>query len=238
VNDPNTGLPWFFTLGLVLIGLIVVLMIVMIIRAYIRTKHVKAYVAQQGWTYRSRDRQLAKRWTGPPFENGHDRRCDEVIDGEYAGWRFNAFTYRYETGSGDDESTWSTVIVALLCETSMPDIDVAKEGRFGRLLGKVMNYDIQLESEEFNRAYTVRSDDRKLASAVLHPRLMQDLLVLPRFSWAFRNGDLLGFDNWNGKPEELTGQLDRQIAILRSVPDYVWQDRGGRPDQLANEVRW
>ena len=26
---------------------------------------------------------------------------------------------------------------------------------------------------------------------------------------------------------------DRQLAILRSVPDFVWQDRGGRPHQLA-----
>ncbi len=229
-------MPAFFKLFLVLFALIVLLMVVMIVKAAIQTRRTKDYVATRGWTYRSRDRKLATRWTGPPFENGHDRRCEDIVEGTYDGWPFAAFVYRYDTGTGDDESTWSTVIVALLCETSLPDLDVIREGAFGRAMGKVLNYDIPLESEEFNRAYTVRADDRKFASSVLHPRLMSRLLQGERESWSIRNGDLLSLDSWNGKPEQITTHLDHLVAILQSVPDFVWQDHGGRPEQLKQGV--
>ena len=235
-NDPSfsqdTGIPWWFKLAIGVMGLFILLIVVLAVRTVRQAKRTKAYAAERGWTYRSRDRKLAERWTGPPFENGHNRRCENIIEGRYEGWPFSAFVHRYETGAGDDESTWTTVIVALLCETSLPDLNVVKEGAFSRAMGKVFNYDFQLESEEFNRAYTVVADDRKFASAVLHPRMMELLMQGERHSWALRNGDLLGFDNWNGKPEELTRHLDQLIAILRSIPEYVWQDRGGRPELL------
>ena len=73
MNDPafgdDMGLPWWFKLALVVMGLFLLFMVVMVIRAVRLTKHTKAYVAARGWTDRSRDRQLARRWTGPPFES-------------------------------------------------------------------------------------------------------------------------------------------------------------------------
>ena len=46
----------------------------------------------------------------------------------------------------------------------------------GRLIGRLTNRDIELESEDFNRAFTVSCPDRKFASDVLHPRMMEFLL--------------------------------------------------------------
>lgn len=235
MTDEN-GLPWWFKLAVGAMIAIVALFIVLAIRAWRQTQATKAYVATQGWTYRARDRKLATRWTGPPFESGHDRRCEGVVEGRYDGWPFAAFVYRYDTGSGDDESTWSTAIVALLAETSLPDLDVVREGAFSRAMGKVLNYDIQLESEEFNRAYTVRADDRKFASSVLHPQMMEQLLRGARDSWSIRNGDLLDLDNWNGRPQQITARLDYLIGVLQGIPDFVWQDHGGRPEQLKQGV--
>ncbi|MEZ5191462.1 MAG: DUF3137 domain-containing protein [Nocardioides sp.] len=40
-----------------------------------------------------------------------------------------------------------------------------------------MTTDIELESEDFNRAFTVTCSDRKFASDVLHPRMMEFLLA-------------------------------------------------------------
>ena len=77
--------PAFLKLFLVLFALIVLLMVVMIVKAAIQTRRTKDYVATRGWTYRSRDRKLATRWTGPPFENGHDRRCEDIVEGTYDG---------------------------------------------------------------------------------------------------------------------------------------------------------
>ena len=39
--------------------------------------------------------------------------------------------------------------------------------------GRLTNSDIELESEDFNRAFTVNCPDRKFASDVLHPRMME-----------------------------------------------------------------
>ncbi len=174
LEDPafgnDSGVPWWFKLAGVAIGLFVLLMIVMVVKAVRQTKATKAYVAEHGWTYRARDRKLATRWTGPPFETGSNRRCEDVIEGRYQGWPFAAFVYRYDTGSG--------------------------------------------------------------ASSLLHPRMMDRLLQGERESWALRNGDLLDIDNWDGKPEGITRHLDHLIDILNEVPDFVWQDRGGRPELL------
>ena len=38
---------------------------------------------------------------------------------------------------------------------------------------------------------------------------------------------------YRSRDRQLAERCDRQVAILRSVPDFVWQDRGGRPHQLA-----
>jgi hypothetical protein len=123
-----------------------------------------------------------------------------------------------------------------LAETSLPDLDLLREGAFSRAMGKVLNYDIQLESEEFNRAYTARSDDRNLASSVLHPQMLEQLLRGAPDSWSIRNGDLLDLDNWNGRPGHFTARLDDLIGVLQGIPDFVWQDHRGRPEQLKQGV--
>ncbi len=221
--------PWWWTFTVVLMGLFVLMMPILAVRSWRARQRVVAYVASQGWTYRDRDRALAKRWTGPPFESGSNRRAESVIEGRYLGWPFVAFVHRSDSGSGKDETTWSTPVVALLTETSLPDLLVVREGGFGRALGRLRNDDIQLESEEFNRAFTVRCDDRKFASAVLNARVMEQLLAYPRVSWALRNGDLLNLDSWSGEPEDISRHLDQLLVVLRGVPAFVWHDHGGEP---------
>ncbi|MFY9915266.1 MAG: DUF3137 domain-containing protein [Nocardioidaceae bacterium] len=228
-QDTGFEMPWWFKLAAAVIGLFVLMMPILAVRAWRARKRVVAYVASQGWTYRDRDRALAKRWTGPPFDSGSNRRAESVIQGRYDGWSFVAFVHRYDSGSGQDETTWRTPVVALLTETSLPDLLVVREGGFGRALGKLRNDDIQLESEEFNRAFTVRCDDRRFASAVLNPRVMEQLLAYPRDSWALRNGDLLNLDTWSGEPADITRHLDQLLVVLRGVPAFVWHDHGGEP---------
>ncbi len=235
-QDTSDGLPWWFKLALGLIVLFVLAMPLLFVRGRRARKRVIAYVTSQGWTYRDRDRSLANRWTGPPFDSGSNRRADSVVEGRYAGWPFVAFVHRYDRGSGQDESTWSTPVVALLTETSLPDLMVVREGNVGRTLGRWLDHDIELESDEFNRAFTVRCDDRRFASAVLHPRVMERLLAYPQDSWALRNGDLVNLGSWSGRPEEITRHLDQLLVVLNGVPDFVWQDHGGEPVARAEEV--
>ena len=43
--------------------------------------------------------------------------------------------------------------------------------------------DVQLESEDFNRRFRVKSHDPAFASAVLNPRVMESLMTMPEVDW-------------------------------------------------------
>lgn len=110
MSDPSfgaIGLPWWFKLALAAMAVFVVFP-ALLVMAYRNRRQTMAYAAAHGWTYRDRDRSLARRWTGPPFESGSNRRAESVIEGTYRGWPIVAFVHRYDTGSGDDEHTWTT----------------------------------------------------------------------------------------------------------------------------------
>lgn len=65
---------------------------------------------------------------------------------------------------------------------------------------------------------------------MLNPLTMEELLQLPRETWALRNGDLLSLDSWNGRPEEIARHRDLLLVVLHGIPDFVWQDHEGRPE--------
>ena len=62
---------------------------------------------------------------------------------------------------------------------SLPPLSVDPENFLERFVGRLTGNDIDLESEEFNRAFTVGCPDRKFASDVLHPQMMEFLLAAP-----------------------------------------------------------
>ncbi len=52
--------PWWFKVAAGLMGLFVLMMPVLMVRAWRARKRVISYVASRGWTYRDRDRALGK----------------------------------------------------------------------------------------------------------------------------------------------------------------------------------
>ena len=91
----------------------------------------------------------------------------------------------------------------------------------------VPDHDIELESDEFNRAFTVTCPDRKFASDVLTPQTMQLLLAHPDLGWWFENGHLLTARPGAGRPETIEGTLATLAAILTGIPAFVWADHTG-----------
>ena len=68
----------------------------------------------------------------------------------------------------------SVAMVAL--DADCPHLTVGPEGVFGRIADAIGFRDIELESEDFNRAFTLKSDDRKFASDLIDARMMAWLL--------------------------------------------------------------
>jgi hypothetical protein len=222
-------------------GVVVTLMVVIVVVSFVAAKKrreaLSALAAQRGWSYAASDDRWVTAFDGVPFGLGHDRRALNVLGGQYDGRAFVAFDYRYSTTETSTDAqghpqTRTEVhpysVLAVDTGTTFPSLSVTPEGFLGRMVGRLTNTDIELESEQFNRAFTVRADDRKFATDVLHPRMMEYLLRIPDRGWRFSDRWLLAVRPGSHSIAELDGRLTDLDGILDLVPDFVWQQaRGG-----------
>ena len=82
--------------------------------------------------------------------------------------------------------------------------------------------DIDFESIEFSKAFTVRSTDKKFAYDICHTRMMEYLLSDPALSVEFEGQCIaLGFDR-KLAVEQFERRLDQLCQIRELIPDYVY----------------
>ena len=88
------------------------------------------------------------------------------------------FRYKVTSGSGKNRSTstyhFSYLIIHLPWRAS--PLLIRPEGVFDKIKGAFGFDDIDFESAEFSRKFYVKSDDKRFAYDVLHPRMMELLL--------------------------------------------------------------
>lgn len=198
-----------------------------------RREALQRFAASRGWTYVDRDRELVRRYSGPPFGRGSSRQAHHVLRGSHEGRPVTIFDYQYEesSGSGSDRSTttYRFAVYAVDLGVRTPGLVVDPENLLERLAGRLLGTDIELESEEFNRAFRVNSPDRRFASAVLHPRMMEHLLRLPEVGWRLEDDAMLLVERGQFDPADVDARLDMMDSVLDLVPEFVWQDlRGGQ----------
>ena len=151
-----------------------------------------AYAAGRGWRFEAEQPLLVDRFTGPPFGLGFGRRAYNVLYGSHDGRDLVSFDYEYKTQTTNGKQTTTQVhrfsVLGLSMGIHMPPLSVDPENFLERFVGRLTGNDIDLESEEFNRAFTVSCPDRKFASDVLHPQMMEYLLAAPAGRLAVRAG--------------------------------------------------
>ena len=222
-----------FALAVVgVIALFVVIVVLAYVAAKKRREALEAFAKAKGWTYTARDDSLVRRFDGRPFGLGYGRHANNVLRGVHDARAMVAFDYQYTTssGSGKDRTTDTHhySVVALSIGAVMPALSVSPEGMFGRMVGRLTNTDIELESEDFNRAFTVRCPDRKFAFDVLHPQTMQLLLRWPDLGWRFEGDSMLVVTDGHHSVEEVEARLGVMDAILDGIPEFVWAQVRGR----------
>jgi hypothetical protein len=207
-----------------------------------RRDELTGLAARHGWTYTTRDDSWTTRFEGDPFGHGFDRRATNVLSGAYDGRPSVVFDYRYSTQGDGDESPgdptsvpldhpWS--VVALDAGAALPLLAVTPEDVVTRFVGRITDRDIELESEDFNRAFTVTCPDRKFASDVLHPQMMQLLLEHRDLCWRFQGRHLLAVRDGKRTTAQIESTLETLGSILDQVPAFVLADRRGRPGESA-----
>jgi hypothetical protein len=232
-----------FVLG---VGLVVALAVRGHRRERMRSEALRSLAADHGWTYAERDDAWCEAFDGLPFGTGHNRQARNVVTGSHRGRSLVLFDYVYYTTETDRDAQGNTrtrevphahAVVGIGVGADVPRLSVAPEGFFGRAIGKLLGNDIELESEEFNRAFRVRSDDRRFAYDVLHPRLMEYLLTVRETSWRTTNATLVTTSPGRHRPEDVEARIAVLDRILESVPDFVRRQYGMPVPPSVDEER-
>lgn len=218
---------------LLIIAAVVVVGLVLYFQYQAHQKKVAAFTAlaaERGWRYTERDRGLANRFLGTPFGDGHGRDARHVLTGSFRDRPMLAFEYSYKEthGSGDDRrtETYHYTVVSLGLPAPKPTLQVNREGLGRKLLGLVGVRDLQLESEDFNKAFHITTEDDRFAYDVLHPRMMEWMLADQRAlstPFRFERGDLVTWDQCRIEVSNVDALLNYLCDVVDRVPSFVWK---------------
>lgn len=152
------------------------------------------------------------------------RGLENVMYGTWRGLDVKLFDYWYVRSSDpsiDDTERFTCLMISL--GTAWPSLLIEPETTAARLVGRFTLEEIEFESEVFNRAFTVRGDDPRFASAFVDGRMMRWLLELPKGRWGFQiAGDvLLCHRSPAVLPWELLGVLQTGSAFIDRTPSVV-----------------
>ncbi|MXG88691.1 DUF3137 domain-containing protein [Nocardioides flavescens] len=191
-----------------------------------RREALAAYAASRGWTWTEERHDLVDRFSGAPFGRGFGRRAFNVVQGAHDGRAFVAFDYVYKTQTSNGKTTTTHThpfsVLAMTTTAPMPALSVEPEGLFDAIADKVSGGAIDLESEEFNQAFSVRCPDRKFASDVLHPLMMEHLLAHRWTGWRVDHDSLLVIEGGKREPQQIDAALAYADGVLDRVPEFVW----------------
>ena len=217
---------------------IVIVIAVLGVFAYLRYKREQArrgllfqWATANKWQFAVACDWWAGRWNGPPFDEGDHRKVRNAISGNWKSQPFVSFDYSYETHTSNGNGGRSTTVhrctvVALTLPTDLPRLQVTPESVFSRVGHAFGMSDIDLESEDFNRAFRVTCPDPKFASDTLTPRTMQLLLSRSHFSWRIEVSDLVCW--WSGEQTAVavTEAVSTMCDVIAGIPSFVWHDHG------------
>jgi hypothetical protein len=177
------------------------------------------------WQLIGRDDTLIAKYDLTTAGFGHT--TEKVIRGSNDGLPIEAFIHRWKTrrtetytdSNGHTQTrtvteNHSEIVTAIMMPFSVPMLSVG--GGWG---GKKVRF----ESEEFNDRFTVRTDNPKFASDVIHPRTMEFLMVAqpPGFRIA-GNGMRFSVDKHD---TQLIGFCaDFAHEFFGRVPSFVWKN--------------
>lgn len=157
------------------------------------------------------------------------QRVENVVWGVRDGREVRAFDYRRPA---EDEIRYSCAMVRI--PDGWPSLLVRRHGPLDVARNAAGLQRIEFELEEFNRRFEVRSDDRRLASAVIDQRMIGWLLESdPALGFQLQEGWLLA---WMPQlpPDELERTLTTVEGFHERIPRAVWSLYGdgspARPD--------
>lgn len=178
----------------------------------------------------------------PLFEMGDGRGTENVVWGVWKGLAFRETDYWYYTQATNQRNDnvkcykhFNAVVIDV--PAYLPTIRVERETIASRLADEVGFRDIQFESDEFNRAFRVTSEDRAFAYKLIDARMMHWLLSTDaRFGFQTHAGAVLVFAR-RLRPMELLPLIGTGKELFDHIPRLVWSDYGTGPAESTGAIR-
>ncbi len=193
-----------------------------------RREAFQALAKKFGMRYHRKDRGIASRYSFlKKLDQGSNRYAENILEGQYRGHPVLAFDYHYETYSTDSKGRRQThhhyFSFFILHQTHFfPELRIYPESfmsKFGQMLGYD---DIDFESIEFSKAFTVRSSDKKFAYDICHTRMMEFMLKDKALAVEFDSQCIALEFGSRLAIEQFEHRLDQLCELRELIPDYVY----------------
>ncbi|HNR36846.1 MAG TPA: hypothetical protein PKO36_16850 [Candidatus Hydrogenedentes bacterium] len=193
-----------------------------------RSEAFRVLARQYGFAYRRRSGSLPRQFD---FMNvlrqGEDRQAVNILEGIYEGRMVLSFEYNYTTGSGEDKEQHFMSVFMLQLERSFPELRIYPETLWSKLGQKLGFEDIDFESIEFSRAFTVRAADRKFAYDFCHPRMMEYLLRHRETMLEIDREWMCAWRRERSRPQTVIPFLDQLVEMRALMPNYLFAGQTG-----------
>jgi hypothetical protein len=210
----------------VLIAIAVIIAVVAVANWYqrgLRQQMWQELADRYGFQYFAGDpHDLANRYGFALFGYGRSQCASNCVEGSYGQLPVILFDYRYTTGSGKNSHTHS--LSALLCELRIhcPSLLIRPETLLDRFAEFFGFENIRLESDEFNRVFNVKGEDKKFAYDICHPEMMEFLLRNRSWTWEFRGRHLLVYEpDKEFKSADVDSALVTAAELVNRIPKYL-----------------
>jgi hypothetical protein len=217
----------FVLLFALFIVLVVVVAVLGARAAKKRQQAFAAWAAAHGYRYEKQDDRFADLPWGPPFGVGFGRAAFDVLSYDGPDRPVLCFTYRYKTESSNGKTTTTEshyfAIYSARLQKPLPGLRVSKEGFFGTIARAVGFHDIEFESEQFNKAFKVKGDDRKFAFDVINPQMMQFLLDTDAPGFAIVGSDIILVRHGRMALESVEPTMGYLETVIGHIPEFVWE---------------
>jgi len=222
-----------------------------------RAADISTIASRAGLQYASADPFDCTRVAFRLFTRGDGRGAENVMWREHDdGHVYRVFDYwfykEHHDQYGQTTKTYTRFSCAMaLVGSAWPDIEIVPEGLMDKMMNAVGGGDIDFESEEFNRLFTVRSPDRRFASALIDAQMLDFLLsTKAELNFELKGRWLLV---WTDPVAAalMPGLLGVAERFVAHIPPVVWElypssfvDEDGRPlapgdspvDQMQTEL--
>ena len=180
---------------------------------------------ERGWSLVPTAPDLIDKGDAHPFRQGRDRAATNAIRSGHRKFPFVSFEYEYVTEHKDDEgkvqrSRSKYNVTSIELKGAIDQIKIMPEGMWD---GK---WDLDMESDDFNKKWKVLAKEKRLAHAILAPTVIA-LMVdpkTPKMPIIFEPGRLWTYRSGSHDLGKLDRALETLVGIAEHIPAFVYKE--------------